>query len=127
MLGIRHEIDVIAALWRGADACTELPPPLTARSFFELKGPMPLQFGSRRSYHRFYLRSKAILIQGSRRYGVYTTDISRQGIGILSPQQLMPNEKWTLKLTNGGEYALRVQRCRQESENCFTCGARFTR
>jgi PilZ domain len=126
MLGISHECDVIEELWAVADACTQLPL-RTARDFLELQGPLPRHFSTRRSFHRFYLRSKAALIQGDRIYGVYTTDISRQGIGILSPRQLMPREKWTLKLANGGAYELRVKRYRRESEGCFACGARFTR
>ena len=125
MLGISHEKGVIEELWQAADACTKLPI-LTARYFFEPKGPMSSHFSSRRSFHRFYLRGKAVLIQSERTYGVYTTDISRQGIGFLSPRQLMPKEKWTLKLPNGAEYQLQVKRCRRESENCFACGGRFT-
>ena len=125
MLGLSHEKCVIDELWQAADAHTQLPL-RTATNFFEPKGPMPIHFSSRRSFHRYYLRSKAILVQGARIYGVYTTDVSRQGFGFLSPRQLMPKEKWTLKLPNGAEYVLQIKRCRRESENCFACGGGFT-
>jgi len=125
MLGLSHEESVIEAMWLAADACTKLPPP-TARYFFELKGPMPSHYDNRRSFHRYYLRGKAILVQGDRVYGVYTTDVSRQGIGFLSPRQLMPKEQWTLKLPNGVAYLLQVKCCRRECDNCFSCGGRFT-
>src|SRR3972149_111963 len=69
MLGLSHEESVIEAMWLAADACTKLPPP-TARYFFELKGPMPSHYDNRRSFHRYYLRGKAILVQGDRVYGV---------------------------------------------------------
>ena len=65
------------------------------------------------------------MIQGDKVYAAYTTDVSRQGVGFLSPRQLMPKEKWTLKLPNGAEYELLVTRCHLESENCFACGGRF--
>ncbi|MGD9636822.1 MAG: PilZ domain-containing protein [Pirellulales bacterium] len=125
MLDIGHEKSIIEELWLAAEARVKLPM-LTAKYFFEPKGAMPNHFSNRRSFHRFYLRSKAILTQGDRILGAYTTDVSRQGIGFLSPVQLMPKGKWKLRLPTGAEYELRVTRCRRESENCYACGGRFS-
>ena len=125
MLGVSHEKSVVEELWRKAKVRVKLPM-LTAKYFFEPKGPMPNHYSSRRSFHRYYMRSKAVLIQGDKVYATYTTDVSRQGVGFLSPRQLMPKEKWTLKLPNGAEYELLVTRCQRESEHCFACGGKFT-
>jgi hypothetical protein len=124
MLDVSDENDVAEELWAAAKIRVKLPA-LTAKYFFEPKGPMSNHHSSRRSFHRYYMRSKAVLIQGEVIYGAYTTDISRQGIGFLSPQPLLPKSKWTLKLPGGGEYELLVTRCHRESDNCFTCGGRF--
>jgi hypothetical protein len=57
---------------------------------------------------------------------VASTDVSRQGIGFLSPVQLMPKETWKLRLPTGAEYELRICRCRRESDNCYAFGGKFT-
>jgi len=124
MLDISNEKDVAEELWAAAKIRVKLPM-FTAKYFFEPKGPMPSHHSSRRSFHRYYMRSKAVLIQMTTIYGAYTTDVSRQGIGFLSPRQLMPKSKWTLKLPGGAEYELVVTRCHRESDNCFACGGRF--
>jgi PilZ domain len=121
---VAEEKRVVEELWAAAKVRVKLPM-LTAKYFFEPKGPMPSHTSSRRSFHRFYMRSKAVLLQDTTIYGAYTTDVSRQGIGFLSPRQLMPKSKWTLKLPGGNEYELIVTRCRRESDNCYACGGRF--
>jgi hypothetical protein len=121
---VADEKTVVEELWAAAKVRVKLPM-LTAKYFFEPKGPMPIHTSSRRSFHRFYMRSKAVLLQETTIYGGYTTDVSRQGIGFLSPRQLMPKSKWTLKLPSGAEYDLIVTRCRRENDNCFACGGRF--
>ena len=126
MLDLSHAESVSESQWQAADAHTKLPL-RTARYFCEYKGPMPQHAGSRRSFQRFYVRAKAVLIHGERSYGIYTTDISRQGIGFLTPRQLLPDEKCTLTLPNGAAHELQIKRCRRESDDCFACGARFTR
>jgi hypothetical protein len=57
--------------------------------------------------------------------GAFTKDVSRQGIGFLSPVQLLPMEHIGLLLANGTEYALEVSRCRRVDQDCFDCGGRF--
>ncbi len=125
MLGLSNEQRLMEKLWEAADSTLELPEP-EAKYFFELRGPMPSgHFDNRRSYHRFYLRGKAILTHNESTLGVCTTDISRQGIGFLSPLQLLPKQRVQLLLTSGVEYYLQVARCRRRSENVFECGGRF--
>jgi len=80
---------------------------------------------NRRQYHRYYLRSKALLKRGDTTIGGYTKDISRQGVCLLSPLQLLPKERVKLTLPNGAAYSLQVVRCRRVFDNCFECGTRF--
>ena len=124
MLGVSNEQRMMDSLWEAAEVKLELPE-LTAKFFFEPKGPMPSRFDNRRSYHRFYMRGKAILKRAEATFGIYTLDVSRQGIGFLSPVQLMPKESVELRLPNGAEYQLEIARCRRENENCFECGSKF--
>jgi hypothetical protein len=100
-------------------------PSLAKKGFFAMKGPMPVYLDSRRGYHRFHLRDKAILKHQSKLLGTYTIDVSRQGIGFLSPYQLWPKERVQLLLTSGREYDLQVTRCRRRGKNLFECGGRF--
>ena len=86
---------------------------------------MPSLNDSKRSYHRFYLRGRAIVKHKDMLLGAYTKDVSRQGIGFLSPVQLMPMEQIGVQLPNGAEYSLEVTRCRRVDEGCFDCGAKF--
>jgi hypothetical protein len=125
MLGVCNEMRLMEKLWEAAEATLQLPEP-EAKYFFEFKGPMPSgHFDNRRSYHRFYLRDKAIVTRKRSTLGVFTTDISRQGIGFLSPVQMLPKERVQLLLTSGTEYYLLLTRCRRRTDNLFECGGRF--
>ena len=123
MLGRDHEQELIAGLWECASATAQLPEPMS-KDFFVHRGPMPLHFENKRNYHRYYLRTKALLKRGTALLGTYTKDVSRQGVGFLSPVQLMPKERVRLHLPHA-ELSLEVARCRRVDQGCFECGARF--
>jgi len=110
--------------WTAAELTTCLPEDFEA--FRAARGATPLQFNTRRNYRRFFLRSKAILTRREARLGVYTKDVSRKGIGILSPIQLFPKERIQLQLPSGAKYGLEVVRCRRVAANCYECGTQFT-
>jgi hypothetical protein len=114
---------VIADLWETAEPKTRLPEQYEA--FAASRGPTPLHFDSRRAYHRYFLRHKAILQRQDASFGVYTKDVSRQGIGILTPMQLLPKERVQLRLPSGVQYQLEVARCRRVDVGCYECGTRF--
>lgn len=124
MLDICDERSVIEDAWNSAEAKTVLPPAL-AKRFFEPTGPMRGHFDNRRMFHRFYLRGKAILIHGDAVLAVYTKDISRQGICILSPVQLFPKQRARIRMPNGADYLLEVARCQRIDDHCFECGTKF--
>lgn len=110
--------------WEAAVDCVQLPESMRD-DFLEKRGPMPMHFENKRSFHRYYMRGKAILNRGEANFGVYTKDVSRQGIGLLSPVQLLPLEKIRLELADGSVLNLEVSRCRRLEKGCFDCGTRF--
>jgi hypothetical protein len=124
MLAVSPSEKVIDDAWEAADMIVQLPESLGTR-FLEMHGPMPLYHENKRGYHRHYMRGKALLKRGETTLGTYTKDISRKGIGLLSPIQLLPLERVELLLPNGSTLHLEVARCRRVDKNCFDCGARF--
>jgi PilZ domain len=105
----------------------QLPESMSA-GFLTKQGPMPVHHdeNNKRGFHRHYMRGKAILTRGEKTFGTYTKDISRKGIGLLSPVQLLPMERVALFLSNGSTLHLEVTRCRRVEKNCYDCGAKFT-
>lgn len=123
MLALGHERELASPSWDTCDRKARLPVHLASR-FFEEQGAMPVHFDSQRTFHRFYMRGKAMLTRGDERLGAFTKDVSRQGVGFLSPIQLMPLERVRLQIRTT-ELALEVARCRRISEQCFEIGARY--
>jgi hypothetical protein len=124
MLAVDNHQVLTSESWEAADMTVQLPESLGQR-FVDKHGPMPLYHENKRGYHRHYMRGKALLKRGQTTLGTYTKDISRQGIGLLSPVQLLPLERIELILPNGSKLHLEVTRCRRVDKNCFDCGARF--
>jgi hypothetical protein len=123
MLAVSAEQDLIAETWEAADRTVQLPESMAR--FADKHGPMPLYHENKRGYHRHYMRGKAIVKRGETTLATYTKDISRQGIGLLSPVQLLPLERVELLLVSGSNLHVEVTRCRRIDKNCFDCGARF--
>jgi PilZ domain len=124
MLGCRHDKSLIADEWEAADAHVQLPDALR-NEFFNKRGPMPLHHENHRGYHRYFMRAKAVLKRNELRLGCYTKDVSRQGIGLLSPVPLLPLDRVEIHLPNGSVLPLEIARCRRVDRGCFDCGARF--
>jgi hypothetical protein len=95
------------------------------RDFFAARGPEPVRHDNKRSYHRYYMRGKAVLKRGQSMIGIYTKDVSRQGIAFLSPVSLLPKERVKMRLA-AAELSLEVTRCRRVDTAHYECGARFT-
>jgi hypothetical protein len=112
-------------VWQQVEISALLPEP--EADFLALKGPAPLCFGSQRRFHRFYFRGKAILERQEHLLGVYTKDISRQGISFLSPVELAVHECVHLCAVGADRLELEILRCRSVGERCFDCGAKFVR
>ena len=124
MLGRGNERQVIEEGWELAAHKVRLPFSMSY-GFFKTEGPTELCFHhNKRVYHRFFLRKKAIVKRREAALGVYTKDVSRHGVGFLSPVQLMPKERIQLLLPSA-DLQLQVTRCRRVDQACFECGASF--
>ena len=123
MLELDHAQKLMDELWDKTSTKVQLPGG-QRDNFFGLRGPAPIFMDNYRTFHRYYMRGKALLKRGEKTFGTYTKDVSRQGVGFLSPVQLMPKERVQLQLPVG-ELGLEVARCRRIEKGCFECGARF--
>jgi len=123
MLDVVNDQCVIDQLWESAPKKVQLSEPFR-KVFFAPRGAMPLYHDNRRAYHRYYMRGKAIVLRGNTTLAGYTKDVSRQGVGFLSPVQLLPKERVKLRLPTA-ELSLEVARCRRVENGCFEVGARF--
>lgn len=123
MLDLSDDQGVIELAWEQVEEKTELPEELS--DFFNLRGPVPPRPGCRRAYLRFYLRGQAVLERQGKLLGVYTTDASRQGIGFLSPMQLLPKERCRIQLPKTKEFHIEIVRCRRIADACYECGGMF--
>jgi hypothetical protein len=123
MLELDDGKKMIEELWEKTTAKVELSDSLRKR-YFAVQGPMPTYYDNQRTYHRYFMRGKAVLQRGDALFGTYTKDISRQGVGFLSPVQLLPKEIVKLRLPTT-ELSLEIARCRRVEPGCFDCGARF--
>jgi hypothetical protein len=123
MLEIDHGQKLMDDLWQATTAKVELPEALK-QEFFGAHGLESPFHDNRRSYHRHFMRGKAVLKRGTSLLGVYTKDVSRQGVAFLSPEALLPKERVKLRMPVA-ELSLEVTRCRRVAQNCFECGANF--
>ena len=124
MLGFDHDPGASPLDWESIELRAALPS--EASDFFERHGPVPVHADSRRGYARLYLRQQAVirLSDGTRLAG-YTTDVSRKGIGFLSPVQLFPKDRLSIRVANSRDLPIEVVRCRRLESNCYRCGATF--
>jgi hypothetical protein len=122
MLDVANDKQLIEELWESAPTKVRLTESL--REFMDQHGAMPVYPENRRAYHRYYMRGKAVVLRGDTTLAAYTKDVSRQGIGFLSPVQLLPKERVRLCLPKA-QLSLEIVRCRRVDPGCFECGARF--
>ena len=123
MLAVDDGQKLIDELWETTAAKVELPESLKSQ-FFAVRGAEPVFHDNRRSYHRYYMRGKAVLKRSAKLLGIYTKDVSRQGVAFLSPVPLLPKERVKLQLPTV-ELSLEVTRCRRIEAACFECGGKF--
>jgi hypothetical protein len=123
MLELDHGQKIMNDLWEATPAKVDLPDSIK-KAFFGAGGPEPIFHDNKRSYHRYYMRGKAVLKRGKSLIGTYTKDVSRQGVAFFSPVALLPKERVKLRLPTA-ELSLEVTRCQRLDGNCFECGAKF--
>ena len=123
MLEIDNGQKLMDDLWQATSAKVELPENLRP-VFFGVQGPGPMYHDNKRSFHRYFMRGKAVLKRGKTMIGTYTKDVSRQGVAFFSPVPLLPKERIKLRVP-AAELSLEVTRCRRLDPKCFECGAKF--
>jgi PilZ domain len=123
MLELNDGEKLIDQLWTAATERVELSDE-EREKFFGVKGAGPVFHDNKRTYHRYYMRSRAILKRGETLIGAYTKDVSRQGVGFISPVPLKPKERVKLRVP-AAELSLEIARCRRVDKGCFECGGRF--
>jgi len=123
MLGIDAGAALILRLWEKAPEKTALPPEFD--DYFVKSGPLPARQQEQRAFVRHYLRDRAIMKLDGKVYGVYCRDLSRDGVGLLAPRQLLPLEQVRLLLPRGKAVTATVRRCRRVDEKCYEIGLRL--
>ena len=124
MLAVDNGENLIDELWETLAAKVELPESLKSE-YFSVRGAEPVFHDNRRSYHRYYMRGQGCAEAKRRKLlGIYTKDVSRQGVAFLSPVPLLPKERVKLQLPTI-ELSLEVTRCRRIEAACFECGGKF--
>ena len=112
----------------------EIDLPVAWRNFFDESGVMPTCIGDTRRFPRFYVRGKGALecrqsLPGKPRpaqwHGIYTKNVSREGLGFLHSEQLFPRERMRVLLVDGVLRAIEVACCRRIQRRCYEIGARF--
>ncbi|TWT32217.1 PilZ domain protein [Posidoniimonas corsicana] len=118
---------MISELWESVVEETQLPPG-EENSYFKRSGIMPTAYDERRRHRRFYYRTPAVLRVGDVEpvlLGAYCRDISRNGMGLLSPRQFLPLQQARLIISESQWYDLRVRWCRRLGEQCYHVGCDF--
>lgn len=95
-----------------------------SKDYLEVTGPAPAHPNERRRFVRFRCRGRAILQKDAQFMAAYTADISRSGMGILSPIQLFPNERVQVS-TVRQKLSCVVVWCLRLGKDCYQCGCRF--
>lgn len=115
--------DVIDAAWRTLDSKAVLP--AREEVFFNRRGPTVVMENSQRRFHRYFARTKALLRIDGITHGVYIRDLSRSGIGFISPVQLFPRQRVSVQLLGNRHLVLENVRCRRLAPQSYECGAMF--
>jgi hypothetical protein len=110
--------------WQDTKAQVEIPDSMRM-CYFDKSGHMPLYQINNQHFCRYYLRVKGILKRDHECFGCYTLDLSRQGLGLLSPIEMAPADTVQLQLPDGSGFRLEIVRCNRIDDQCFECGARF--
>ncbi len=108
--------------------------PLSLQSFFGEPGYCESTFFESRKHSRLRIRCKAsmsievslpCIVRTERHSLVYVKDISRGGLGIITHEQLFPEEK-LLVVFQQREVRATVVRCRRIEHLCWECGVLIT-
>ena len=123
MLDLSNQETIVVPAWDSIALQAELP--CSTKEFFEKSGAMPIMPDSRRQYNRTYGRKQVVIEYKGEFLAGYLTDISRSGLGVISPVQMFPFDQLQGWLSENSSTKLRVKRCRREGERCYVVGCVF--
>jgi hypothetical protein len=123
MLDLRDATTLSEQDWERLPSRTELP--WSWHQYASGAGAVSKKLDSTRQYCRIALRSIAIIWQGDGAHAVYTKDVSKSGIGLYSPVQLLPKAAIQLWVPGRSLLKLKVSRCKRIADRCFEVGTLF--
>lgn len=123
MLDISFSTELIKQVWNSLPDKSQLP--YDHEEFFSKSGAAPTSPDSRRQHIRIRARSHAILAHANKIYGIYTLDVSPNGVGLITPVQILPCERVELRSDKCDTLSLEVQRCRRLGPRSYECGCAF--
>ncbi|MCO6043512.1 PilZ domain-containing protein [Aeoliella sp. ICT_H6.2] len=123
MLGGCDQVQLTVPAWEALPDRARLPE--VPAAYLDKEGPMPVMPESRRNYHRLYLRTPAVLLYHDQFYAAYLSDLSRSGVGLFSPVQLLPVSDIQIWMADGQSLKLRTKNCVRLESCCYRCGAEF--
>lgn len=123
MLGVSDQVELTPPEWASLAVRANLP--TTDEEFFGRQGPTPVNPDTRRRFHRMFLRTQAVLKYRGDYLAAYLTDLSRAGVGLVSPVQLLPCETIELWLQDGRHLTVYTARCIRVDTACYNCGGVF--
>ena len=122
MLDVDATDELTLEAWEALASRSELP--CDVEEFLAPEGATPPRGDSRRQYHRFHLRERAFMAREGEVHAMYVKDVSRKGVGLILPMQLLPNDRATVTV-RGLRLSIRVRRCRRLGRRCYYCGGEF--
>lgn len=120
MLESKSSGQLIDQLWTKLVDRAEVPP--DEHDFFEAQGVTKTQFDDLRKFPRQYNRQQVIITAAEISTGGYTTDITRDGCGLICCQQLFPQDAIRVLMPTGERTAMTVRWCRRLSDRCYAVG-----
>lgn len=123
MLDLNFSTKLISEVWDTLPDRSQLP--CDREEYYSLSGPTPTSPTTRRQFHRIRARGQAILMHGDKLYGIYTLDVSPNGVGLISPVQLFPGDQADLRSDKCDTLSLQICRCRRLGPKSYVCGSSF--
>lgn len=123
MLGFCDQEKLTLPEWDAVPSRARLP--VAEEEFLAKEGPLPIAPESRRSYNRLYMRTRALAMYNGEFHAIYLSDISRSGLGIFSPIQLLPSAAVSIFLPNGRQLDTTLKTCVRVEDACYRCGVEF--
>ena len=123
MLDSVPTIELSAQMWNGLSSRAALP--CDEVEYFAAEGIAGSTSESRRQYVRIHMREIAVLVACDQCHAVYTKDASPKGVGLITPVQFFPQDRFRVLIDEQGVIELELRRCHRIGPHCYECGTTF--